>query len=113
MSHFFAIKNVELFKTKMNYYLGLYSFYWFQTENAKNWIFNNLSETTQKYISFAKLKSFLISLSSLPIQQKIAQILKAVDDKIEAEEKKKEALQAFFRTMLHHLMTGKIRVKYE
>lgn len=109
----FAIKNVGLFKTKMNYYLGLYSFYWFQTENAKNWIFNNLSGTTQKYIPLAKLRNFPIPLPPLPIQQKIAQILKAVDNKIEAEEKKKEALQAFFKTMLHHLMTGKIRVKIE
>jgi len=54
---------------------------------------------------------FKFPLPPLPIQQKIARILKAVDDKIEAEEKKKEALQAFFKTMLHHLMTGKIRVK--
>jgi type I restriction enzyme S subunit len=37
--------------------------------------------------------------------------VKAVDGKIDAGEKRKTALQAQFKTMLHHLMTGKICVK--
>ncbi|MBX6424095.1 restriction endonuclease subunit S, partial [Thermosulfurimonas sp. F29] len=69
------------------------------------------NKTTIPNLSRSRLANFSIPLPPLPIQQKIAQILKAVDDKIEVEEKKKEALQAFFKTMLHHLMTGKIRVK--
>ena len=38
-------------------------------------------------------------------------MLQAVDARIEAEEKKKAALEALFKTLLHHLMTAKIRVK--
>ncbi|MDZ7304160.1 MAG: restriction endonuclease subunit S [candidate division KSB1 bacterium] len=34
-----------------------------------------------------------------------------MDKKIEVEEKRKAALQALFKTMLHLLMTGKLRVK--
>ncbi len=68
--------------------------------------------STLKQLPISRLLHFKFPLPPLSVQQKIVQILKAVDDKIEAEEKKKEALQALFKTMLHHLMTGKIRVKY-
>ena len=72
-----------------------------------------LSEEARGFFKKKELKNLPIPLPPLPVQQKIAQILKAVDDKISAEEKKKEALQALFKTMLHHLMTGKIRVRRE
>ena len=42
-------------------------------------------------------------------QREIARILQAVDRKIEAEERRKAALQTLFKTTLHHLMTGRIR----
>jgi type I restriction enzyme S subunit len=60
---------------------------------------------------FKILKEKLIPLPPLDEQKKIAQILTAIDQKIQAEEKKKEALQSLFKTLLQQLMTGKIRVK--
>jgi type I restriction enzyme S subunit len=48
----------------------------------------------------------------LPVQQKIASILSAIDAKIEAEENKKQALEELFKTLLHNLMTAKIRVNH-
>jgi len=48
---------------------------------------------------------------SLAEQQKIASILSAVDEKIEAEENKRKALDELFKSMLHNLMTAKVRVK--
>ena len=51
-----------------------------------------------------------LPLPPLPEQQKIAFILSAIDEKIEAEESKKQALEDLFRSMLHNLMTAKIRV---
>ncbi len=56
------------------------------------------------------LENLLIPLPPLPTQQKIASILSAIDQKIEAEEDKKKALEDLFRTLLHNLMTAKIRV---
>jgi len=41
----------------------------------------------------------------------IAETLRAIDEKIEAEQNKKQALDALFKTLLSLLMTGKIRVK--
>ena len=53
----------------------------------------------------------MIPLPSIQEQQEIARMLSAVDNKIEAEENRKSVLQALFKTMLHQLMTGKVRVK--
>jgi len=58
----------------------------------------------------AVAKRIPIPLPPLPEQQRIAEMLAAVDEKIQAEEQRKAALQSLFRSMLHHLMTGKVRV---
>ncbi len=66
--------------------------------------------STFKEINKSKLQEFKIPLPPLPVQQKIAEILSAVDKKIEAEENKKKSLEDLFKTLLNNLMTGKIRV---
>ncbi len=65
----------------------------------------------QASVSLERLKAVEIPLPPPAEQQEIARILQSVDRKIEAEERRKSALQALFRTMLHLLMTGQIRVK--
>ncbi len=55
---------------------------------------------------------FKIPMPILSIQQRIASILSAVDQKIQAEENKKKALEAQFKTLLNNLMTGRIRVNH-
>ncbi|WP_216641407.1 restriction endonuclease subunit S [Thermus scotoductus] len=67
--------------------------------------------STFKSINKGVLQNFLIPLPPLPEQREIARMLQAIDARIEAEEKKKTALEALFRTLLHHLMTAKIRVR--
>lgn len=56
------------------------------------------------------IKSLRIPNLSLQEQQKIASVLSVVDAKIEAEEKKKKALDELFKSMLHNLMSAKVRV---
>ncbi len=51
-------------------------------------------------------------LSPIEGQQKIAPTLSTVDKKIEAEENKKKALDELFKSLLHNLMTGKVRVNH-
>ena len=53
-----------------------------------------------------------IPLPPLPTQQKIASMRSAIDEKIEAEENKKKALEDLFNTLLHNLMTARIRVNH-
>lgn len=57
------------------------------------------------------IHSALLPLPSLSEQREIADIMTMVDKKIETEDKRKAALQTLFKTMLHLLMTGKVRVK--
>jgi type I restriction enzyme S subunit len=61
-------------------------------------------------INTAKLKAFPVPIPPRAEQDAATSQATAIDEKIEAEEKRKTALQALFKTMLHHLMTGKIRV---
>ncbi len=68
------------------------------------------AKTTLPSLQKADLINYLIPLPPLPIQQKIASILSAIDAKIEAEENKKKSLEDLFKTLLHNLMTAKIRV---
>jgi type I restriction enzyme S subunit len=70
------------------------------------------NRTTIPNLSGSRLKNFKIPLPPLPIQQKIASILSTVDKKIEAEENKKNALDELFKSLLHNLMTGKVRVNH-
>jgi len=65
-----------------------------------------------KYIGVEKISQLQIPLPPLPVQQKIASILSAIDAKIEAEENKKKSLEKLFKTLLHNLMTAKIRVNH-
>lgn len=81
---FFALKNIKFSKDKADGYPTL-----------------NLSE----------IKFFKIPLPPLPEQQEIAEILSTIDDKIQAEQTKKNTIDTLFKTLLSLLMTGKVRVK--
>ncbi len=61
-------------------------------------------------INIPILTSLHIPLPLLPEQREIARILQTVDRKIEAEEARKEMLDDLFRSLLHHLVTAKIRL---
>jgi len=60
--------------------------------------------------SWKALQKFPIPLPPLAEQREIARILQAVDTKIAAEQARRAALEELFKTLLHQLMTGKIRV---
>jgi type I restriction enzyme S subunit len=63
-------------------------------------------------VNKSNFANFPIPLPPRPTQKKIASILSTVDKKIESEENKKKALDELFRSLLHNLMTGKIRVNH-
>jgi type I restriction enzyme S subunit len=54
--------------------------------------------------------SFHVPLTDPDEQTEIASILQTIDRKISVHERKHNALQSLFRTMLHQLMTAQIRV---
>ena len=61
-------------------------------------------------VTDSDVKNQILALPPLPVQQNIASILSAVDDKIEKEETKKKSLDELFKSLLQNLMTGKLRV---
>jgi type I restriction enzyme S subunit len=70
----------------------------------------NFEGSSIPQLTVPKISNYKIPLPPLPIQQKIAEILSTVDNKIKAEEDKKKSLEDLFKTLLNNLMTGKIRV---
>jgi len=66
---------------------------------------------TIKGITREDLKATLIPIAPLTEQSEISHSLNRLDHKTEAEGKRKTVLQQIFKTMLHKLMTGEIRVK--
>ena len=69
------------------------------------------NKTTIPNLSQSRLKSFMLPFPPVHEQKGITAFLSIVDRRIEAGEKRKASLQTLFKTMLHHLMTGKLRVK--
>ncbi len=57
------------------------------------------------------LKEKKLPLPPLEEQKQIAHILSVVDRKIEVEQRRKRVLKELFKTMLHKLMSGEIRLK--
>lgn len=58
----------------------------------------------------SEVKNQYVPLPQIRTQHQVAEILSAIDAKIEAEENKKNALEGLFKTLLHDLMTAKIRI---
>ena len=72
---------------------------------------NELSpQTTIKTIQAPVLRTIPIPLPPLPEQREIAAQLAAVDAKLAALEARRAALAALFQSLLHHLITGKVRL---
>ena len=67
--------------------------------------------TSTKFLTLKMLLSLQIPKPPIEQQHEIARMLSELDNKIQSEENYKAALQTLFKTMLHHLMTGKVRMK--
>jgi type I restriction enzyme S subunit len=90
----------------------LYGFLWQYTNTKSYWSQINAAKggRLKQGINIPIMTNLVVPLPPLAIQRQINDILSAIDAKIEAEEKKKNALEGLFKTLLHDLMTAKIRV---
>jgi type I restriction enzyme, S subunit len=80
-------------------------------ENQQKQISQLATKTSQPKLALSRIEQIGVPLPSIAEQEQIAAMLSCPDSKIEAETKRKRSLEALFKTMLHNLMTGKIRVK--
>ena len=74
---------------------------------------STVTGTGQPQITKATLSLYPIPLPPVSEQREIARMLQAVHEKIRAEEGRKQALEALFKTLLHDLMTAKRRLPKE
>ncbi|MFN3263960.1 MAG: restriction endonuclease subunit S [Aquificaceae bacterium] len=92
---------------------GLYIFHALQ-HNTVQEVLNSLkSITTVPIVNKSKFETVPLPLPPLEEQKQIASILQAVDEKIQKEEERKRALENLFKSLLHNLMSGKIRVRWK
>jgi len=83
------------------------------TRTAMYWtqINANKGGRLKQGVNIPVLNNLLLPLPSLSEQQNTAHILGAVDEKIKAEERRRRTLEILFKTVLHNLMTGRVRVQ--
>ncbi len=65
----------------------------------------------QSSINQGDVKSMLVPVPTLADQEEIVHVSGIVDSKILVEENRKRTLEVLFKTLLHNLMTGKVRVE--
>jgi type I restriction enzyme S subunit len=69
------------------------------------------AKTTLPSLQKTELEKFIVPLPPFPEQQKIAEILSTVDNKLELLRRKKEKLDVLKKGLMNDLLTGKVRVK--
>jgi len=108
----FATTEVYPIKPRNDQLDKMFLFYFLAKPDVRKIIAAKMQGTTgRRRVPKDVVENTLIPLPALPEQQEIVRILSTVDEKIEVEERKKATLNELFKTMLHKLMTGEIRLK--
>lgn len=103
--------NMMRFRVDESRALPRYIFRLLNAPVCKNQIVGSAKRAVaQSSINQGNLKAILLPLPSIAVQEEISQILETVVNKIRVHERKRQCLTALFRTLLHQLMTAKIRV---
>lgn len=83
------------------------------TGSYLNYAKSTTSGTNLPRTSWSSMKKFQFGLPSLEEQVVSVNFLQKVGHKITVEENRKYALEYLFNSLLHNLMTGKVRVDYD
>lgn len=106
----FSIKNVALIKFNDNNISNIFLLNILKS-NLIEKQFEKLSNGgVQKFIALGMIRNLLIPVPSVEEQQKIANILSAVDIQIEEYQNNKIKLEELKKALIQYLLTGKIRV---
>lgn len=108
----FATTEVIPIKEKEKISCKQYLFYYLLKGNVRGLLAGKMEGSTgRQRLSKTVLGETLIPFPSYKEQIEIANTFIKIDDKIQFAKTKKFILQSLFNSMLHHLMTGQIRVK--
>jgi len=94
-----------------NKYNGQFLAYQIKTNRVQRIFESYKRGATIRGITREDLKGIKLAVPKLSEQREIANVLNTTDKKIITAMQKRDVLQTLFKSMLHHLMTGQIRVK--
>ncbi len=89
---------------------NVFLLYVLQKEEVQKIMDQMTRKTTVPILNKSNFSKTPIPLPPLHEQEQIAHILRSVDDKIETERKRAEALDTLFKTLLHDLLTARRRL---
>ncbi len=98
---------IRLKQSRMN---PIYFASYWASATGQNELIRRSKTTTMTTINQKSLAEALIPIPVKEEQEKIAEIYKNMQEKIDIHESKRDAFHDLFRTILNKLMTGKIRV---
>lgn len=84
--------------------------YYLLSEQAQRYFRSQRDRSAQPHINRGQLEQTLIPVPPRSEQHAIAGVLDVVDKKLQAEEDRGRALDELFKSLLHNLMEGKIRL---
>jgi type I restriction enzyme S subunit len=84
-----------------------------KSKKMQKYILDNISVGAQPNLNLEQMNNFSFSLPSLPEQQKIADFLSAVDEKIEKLNQKKELVEKYKKGLMQEIFSQKLRFKDE
>ena len=80
------------------------------TSEGQKQIHGSKKDVARANLSLEDVRQIQIAKPSLDEQREIVEILDAIDQKIDLHNRKRAVLEELFKTLLHKLMTGEIRV---
>lgn len=83
------------------------------TSSTRKKVFGISQGGTQIYVNFPAVKQLKINLPPKPEQEKIAEFLTAVDERVALQDKKVELLQKYKKSVMQKIFSQKIRFKDE
>lgn len=108
----FATTEVIPIKEREKISCKQYLFFYLLKSNIRKLLAGKMEGSTgRQRLSKAVLQETLVPFPSYKEQVEIANIFIKIDDKVQFVKTKKIILTELFNSMLHHLMTGQIRVK--
>lgn len=87
----------------------LFYFYYFNSHQAKQSFASITAGTQLRNISSSNLSRLQVPVPPLKVQDRISKIMAVLDTKLETENERLSQLREFFKSLMHELLTGKIR----
>jgi type I restriction enzyme S subunit len=99
-----------LLRPNSQFFDGEFMVYNFYSANVRGRMLATASGLTVPHLNVSGVRDLLVPVPSLHEQKQIAESLNAVAQKLQTHNRKHAAVSALFRTLLHELMTARLRV---